>query len=161
MGKKRKRSIKDRGPTPSSHIGITGTRRFRSSTPNPRETSHPVISLYYRKVVSLRDYLLQQLPVTSKSRRRRILTLGSRTDTESQMSLSLAQLLDSTLVGVLQVQDSCPIFTSQRQKEYWSFNESQSRSLLASTDTGPSCPQSEVCCLVFIEMEFADSTPGG
>lgn len=159
MGKKRKRSIKDRGPTPSSHISITGSRCFRTSTPNSRETSHPVISLYYRKVVSLRDYLLQQLPVTSKSRRRRILTLGSRTDAESQTSLTLAQLLDSTLVGVLQ--DSCPTFASQRQKEYWSFNESQSRSLLASTDTGPSCPQSEVCCLVFIEMDLADSTPGG
>ncbi|OQE32998.1 hypothetical protein PENFLA_c001G08043 [Penicillium flavigenum] len=103
MGKKRKRPIKDRGPTSSSHIGITTSpRRFR----NPHapislgtETSHPVISLYYRQVVPLREYLLQQLPVTSKSRRRRILTLDSREDQETNaQSQTLAELLDSTLV---------------------------------------------------------------
>lgn len=142
MGKKRKRPGKDRGPS-SSHLGITtGTRRFRISAPNSREISHPVISLYYQNVLSLRDYLLQQLPPTSKSRRRRIRTLASRPD-DSQ---ALAQLLDSTLVGVLK--DASPVVNSERQKEYSSFNESQSRSLLASTDTGPTCAQSEVSGLV-------------
>lgn len=150
MGKKRKRPIKDRRPTSLSHTGITTSpRRFR--TPHApislgTKTSHPVISLYYRHVVPLREYLLQQLPVTSKSRRRRILTLGSREDQEtnaqSQTSQTVAELLDSTLVGVLK--ESSPTLNLERQKQYSSFNESQSRSILVSTDTGPTCPQSEV-----------------
>ncbi|KAJ6184750.1 Telomere reverse transcriptase [Penicillium mononematosum] len=155
MGKKRKRPIKDRGPTSSSHMGITTSpRRFR----NPHapislgtKTSHPVISLYYRQVVPLREYLLQQLPVTSKSRRRRILTLDSREDQETNaQSQTLAELLDSTLVGVLK--DSSPTLNSERQKQYSSFNESQSRSILISTDTGPTCPQSEVVDFVIWKL---------
>ncbi|KAJ5325627.1 Telomere reverse transcriptase [Penicillium brevicompactum] len=150
MGKKRKRPVKDRGPTPSSHLGITtGTRRFRISAPNSREISHPVISLYYQQVLTLRDYLLHQLPLTSKSRRRRIWSLGSPSDTHPQSS-ALAQLLDSTLVGVLK--NSSPSLITERQKEYLSFNESQSRSLLVSTDTGPTCPQSEVVDFVIWKL---------
>lgn len=149
MGKKRKRPIKN-GPTSSSHMGITTSpRRFRSPhAPISLGTkiSHPVISLYYQHVVPLREYLLQRLPVTSKSRRRRILTLGSREDqdpnAQSHTSQTLAQLLDSTLVGVLK--ESSPTLNSERQKQYSSFNESQLRSSLVSTDTGPTCPQSEV-----------------
>jgi telomerase reverse transcriptase len=91
----------------------------------------------------LREYLLQQLPVTSKSRRRRILTLGSREDQDSNaQSETLAELLDSTLVGVLK--ETSETLNSERRREYSSFNESQSRSILTSTDTGPTCPQSEV-----------------
>ncbi|KAF7530544.1 hypothetical protein PCG10_000053 [Penicillium crustosum] len=157
MGKKRKRPIKD-GPTSSSHMGITTSpRRFR--TPHApislgTKTSHPVISLYYQHVVPLREYLLQRLPVTSKSRRRRILTLGSREDqdpnAQSQTSQTLAQLLDSTLVGVLK--ESSPTLNSERQKQYSSFNESQLRSSLVSTDTGPTCPQSEVVDFVIWKL---------
>lgn len=147
MGKKRKRPIKDRGPTSSSHMGITASpRRFRTSYASislKTKIDHPIISLYYRHVVSLREYLLQQLPVTSKSRRRRILTLDSREDKDSNaQSQTLAELLDSTLVGVLK--ESSPTLNLERQKQYSSFNESQSRSILVSTDTGPTCPQSEV-----------------
>ncbi|KAJ5442593.1 reverse transcriptase [Penicillium cf. griseofulvum] len=155
MGKKRKRPIKDHGPTSSSHIGLTTSpRRFR--TPHApisleTKTSHPVISLYYRHVVPLREYLLQQLPVTSKSRRRRILTLDSREDQDSNaQSKTLAELLDSTLVGVLK--ESSETLNSERQREYSSFNESQSRSILTSTDTGPTCPQSEVVDFVIWKL---------
>ncbi|KAJ5496602.1 reverse transcriptase [Penicillium fimorum] len=150
MGKKRKRPIKDRGPT--SHIGITTAPRFRTTHApiSQTKTSHPVISLYYRQVVPLREYLLQQLPVTSKSRRRRILTLDSREDQDANASQTLAELLDSTLVGVLK--ESSPALNSERQKEYSSFNASQSRSILASTDTGPTCPQSEVVDFVIWKL---------
>ncbi|KAJ5817557.1 reverse transcriptase [Penicillium robsamsonii] len=150
MAKKRKRPIKDRGP--ASHIGITTAPRFR--TPHApishAKTSHPVISLYYRQVVPLREFLLQQLPVTSKSRRRRILTLDSPENQDTNASQTLAELLDSTLVGVLK--QSSPTLNSERQKEYSSFNASQSRSILASTDTGPTCPQSEVVDFVIWKL---------
>lgn len=147
MGRKRKRPFKDGGPTPSSHTGITTSPRFK----NPQDPislekkKHPVISLYYRHVMSLREYLLQHLPVTSKLRRRRILILDSRADRHPDthpQRLTLAELLDSTLVGVLK--ESSPTITLERQREYSSFSSSQSRSILTSTDTGPTCPQSEV-----------------
>ncbi|KGO64785.1 Telomere reverse transcriptase [Penicillium italicum] len=158
MGKKRKRPIKDPGPTSSSHMGITASpRRFRTSHAPislGNKIGHPVISLYYRAVVPLREYLLQQLPVTSKSRRRRILTLDSRenrdSNAQSQISQPLAELLDSTLVGVLK--ESSPTLNSERQKQYSSFNESQSRSIIVSTDTGPTCPQSEVVDFVIWKL---------
>ncbi|KAJ9485945.1 hypothetical protein VN97_g7403 [Penicillium thymicola] len=144
-------------------MGITTSpRRFR--TPHApislgTKTSHPVISLYYQQVVPLRGYLLQQLPVTSKSRRRRILTLGSREDqdpnAQSQTSQPLAKLLDSTLVGVLE--ESSPTLNSERQKQYSSFNKSQLQSSLVSTDTGPTCPQSEVVDFVIWKL-FSQST---
>ncbi|KAJ5312719.1 hypothetical protein N7508_003549 [Penicillium antarcticum] len=149
MGKKRKRPIKDRGP-PSSHPSITSPRRFRNPASSTGKTSHPVISLYYRQVVTLREYLLQQLPVTSKSRRRRILTGLRADDSASETSQTLAHLLDSTLVGVLK--ESSPTLNSERQKEYLSFTQTQSRSILVSTDTGPTCPQSEVVDFVIWKL---------
>ncbi|KAJ5782388.1 Telomere reverse transcriptase [Penicillium paradoxum] len=164
MGKKRKRPFKDRGPTPSSHTGITTSpRRFR----NPhapislgKNTSHPVISLYYRHVVPLREYLLQQLPATSKSRRRRILALEPRADQDPDtQSQTLAELLDSTLVGVLK--ESSPVLNSERQREYLSYNSSPSRSILTCTDTGPTCPQSEVVDFVIWKLFNHNSGPYG
>ena len=157
MGKKRKRPIKDRGP-PSSHPSITSSpRRFRNPTPSTGRTSHPVISLYYRQVVTLREYLLEHLPVTSKSRRRRILAGSRADDPASQTSQTLAHLLDSTLVGVLK--ESSPTLNSERQKEYLSFTQSQSRSILVSTDTGPTCPQSEVRPWVPSNLTYMTTDP--
>ncbi|CAG7919919.1 unnamed protein product [Penicillium olsonii] len=146
MGKKRKRPGKDRGPTSSSHLGVTtGTRRFRTSAPIS-STSHPVISLYYANVLSLRDYLLQRLPRTSKSRRRRIRTLAS--PCEQAEPSALAQLLDSTLVGV---RKDAPEINSGHQKEFQSFSQSQSRSLVSS-DTGLTSLQSEVVDFVIWKL---------
>lgn len=143
MGKKRKRPGKERGPT-SSQASITAAPgRFKSSKNsiarnNP--TTHPVISLYYRQVLTLRQYLLDQLPTSSKLRRRRITSLRSSPE-RSNVQL-LADLLDSTLVGVLK--ERSPKIDSERQRVYREFTQSQSRSVLASTDTGPTSPQSEV-----------------
>ncbi|KAJ5841227.1 Telomere reverse transcriptase [Penicillium rubens] len=151
MGKKRKRPIKDRGPTSSSHMGITTSPPPFQNLPCANFPGNRNKPSRYLPVVPLREYLLQQLPVTSKSRRRRILTLDSREDQETNaQSQTLAELLDSTLVGVLK--ESSPTLNSERQKQYSSFNESQSRSILISTDTGPTCPQSEVVDFVIWKL---------
>lgn len=151
MAKKRKRpgkSHQDRGPTAPSHPSITASPgRFKCpKAPASRNdhTAHPVISLYYREVLALRHYLLRQLPASSKLRRRRIASLGLSTapghcQTETQ---PLADLLDATLVGVLK--QPSPKVDSERQRDYRAFTQSQSRSILVSTDTGPTSPQSEV-----------------
>lgn len=144
MGKKRKRPAKKSGPTASSQASITAVAgRFKSSKhPVARDnrTTHPVISLYYRQVLPLRQYLLNQLPVSSKLRRRRITSL--RPSPERNDLQPLADLLDSTLVGVSK--ESSLTVNSERQRDYRAFTQSQSRSVLISTDTGPTSPQSEV-----------------
>lgn len=146
MGKKRKRPGKsrgDHGPTAPSQPSITASpgRFKRPKAPND-QTSHPVISLYYREVLTLRQYLLRQLPVSSKLRRRRIASLDSSTGAERGGNPQLADLLDATLVGVLK--HPSPNVDSERQRDYRSFTQSQPRSILVSTDTGPTSPQSEV-----------------
>lgn len=133
MGKKRKRPAK-------------GPAKGRATASEPLaldQTTHPVISLYYRQLLTLRQYLLNQLPITSKSRRRRITSLS--TSSQDRNTAVLAALLDSTLVGVLK--DRSPSIDSERQRDYRAFTQSQSRSTLISTDTGPNSPQSEVCSI--------------
>lgn len=153
MGKKRKRPGKSRqehSPTARSQPRITASAspgRLKYPNPpvtrnKPNHTAHPVISLYYREVLTLRHYLLRQLPTSSKSRRRRIASLGSSTVPEHGETKPLSDLLDATLVGVLK--QPSPKVDSERQRDYRAFTQSQSRSVLVSTDTGPTSPQSEV-----------------
>jgi telomerase reverse transcriptase len=151
MGKKRKRPIKDGGAADEP----AQRRIIRASSGSRNENdghSHPVISLYYRQVVTLRQYLLQQIPVTSKTRRRRIAsvrseTLADRDGDESsgeRQVQDLASVLDTTLVGVLK--ETLPTVIRERRRDFAAFSQTQSqcRSELTSTDTGPPCPQSEV-----------------
>ncbi|KAJ5082191.1 hypothetical protein N7532_011234 [Penicillium argentinense] len=150
MGKKRKRPSKP-GPTTSSQTSITiSPGRFKAPTPRDGPT-HPVISLYYRELLSLRQYLLCRLPGSSKLRRRRIASLrpdpsvSTATGDSGSVcpaSQDLADLLDSTLVGVLR--QHSPKIACERQQDYRAFTQSQSRSILVSTDTGPAAPQSEL-----------------
>jgi hypothetical protein len=68
--------------------------------------SHPLLSLYYPRVVTLRDYFLSKLPSSSRARQRRVASLGiaasdDLVEKESGSGmLALGRLLDSTLVGV-------------------------------------------------------------
>lgn len=160
MAKKRKRPGKRPTSQPQS-ISPFSPHRFRPAPTrngHPYPT-HPVISLYYRDVYTLRQYLLCRLPVSSKLRRRRIASLGvdstptinvgsgssSTTTTAAPAAPAVSQLvdlLDTTLVGILK--QPSPKLASERQQAYRAFTQSQSRSILVSTDTGPVAPQSEV-----------------
>jgi telomerase reverse transcriptase len=105
--------------------------------------------------VTLRQFLLEQLPLSSKTRRRRIASLGQhqnvkneeyslglKQDTDSDESIrQIVRLLDSTLVGVLK--ESSPTVIQARQRDFAAFTQSEERSILC-TDTGPTCPQAEV-----------------
>lgn len=65
-----------------------------------------VLSPYYRKVLTLREYLISRLPSSSKVRRKKINSVGhckgSHSCDKRVEDASLAQYLDSTLVGVLE-----------------------------------------------------------
>lgn len=156
MGQKRKRRVKNRAPTttPQSCLSsTTGRFRAKESHTDQNEHPHPIISLYYRQVLTLRQYLLQQLPLTSKTRRRRILSLktpvapriavdksdGGHGQHEDPVRI-IANLLDTTLIGVPKE----PPLTGDRiyRQDFVTFTQSQDRSQC--TDTGAPCPQSEV-----------------
>lgn len=153
MGKKRKRPIKgdralDRLSQPCTSPASTCFKGLRSlARDDAAEHSHPVISLYYSQVVTLRQYLLCQIPLSSKSRRRRIVSIchepaPAKTSDDGGSGGLLANLLNTTLVGILT--DSPPTCNEKRRQELAAFTQSQSKSEQASTDTGPLCAQAEV-----------------
>lgn len=95
--------------------------------------SHELLSLYYPRIVSLRQFLLSSLAPSYTSRRRRLSTYG----VDSQVGTETPHLFDSTLIGVfpepeLAVQES-------RQRDFVAFTKSQQRSTdgtNGSTQTG-------------------------
>lgn len=156
MGKKRKRPCKTRNSTGASAAPSSGATSSQArlkiskadaSQNGSTNTTHPVITLYYRQVLTLRQYLLHQLPASSKQRRRRITSLRApssqcSTGSSGQSASALVELLDLTLVGVLK--ETPAHIDTERCHDFRAFTESQSRSILDSTDTGPTSPQSEV-----------------
>ncbi|GFF73759.1 telomerase reverse transcriptase [Aspergillus udagawae] len=155
MGKKRKRPTRDGCAAYDSAqrriiSASGGSRNPGASARNDKDGhSHPVISLYYRQVVTLRQYLLHQIPVTSKARRRRIASVRSDApigdgSSGERLLQDLASVLDTTLVGVLK--ETSPTVTQERRRDFVAYSQiqSQCRSELTSTDTEPPRPQSEV-----------------
>ncbi|KAI0409745.1 hypothetical protein F4802DRAFT_161281 [Xylaria palmicola] len=68
------------------------------------QTRHPVLSQYYPQVQSLRDYVLNKLPSSSRIRRRKVSAVGIANGSSNmplnQVEQSLGALLDTTLVGL-------------------------------------------------------------
>ena len=107
MTRKRKHHLSDQPTTI-----LTSHKRHKSHSVVSPSTQHSVLCQYYPKVQTLRDYLLSELPASSKSRRRRIVSIcrsaeaqeaeiESATCQKSQTNIDkdLARLLSSTLVG--------------------------------------------------------------
>lgn len=162
MGQKRKRPVKNGASTSTSQSRLSSAAgRFRTkqfpSHGDQIQHPHPVISLYYQQVLTLRQYLLQKLPLTSKSRRRRILSLKSPIAREKdhrqyeEPAQILANLLDTTLIGV--PKEISPAGDQTRQLDFAAFTQSQDRS--ECTDTDPSCPQSEVMSTPFSRLHLS------
>ncbi|PYH78935.1 hypothetical protein BO82DRAFT_316347, partial [Aspergillus uvarum CBS 121591] len=153
MGKKRKRPVKGKhaqGHSSQTRI-TTASTGFRNpsscSSDHATRLTHPVISLYYQRVVTLRQFLLRQIPSVSRSRRRKIVSIRTDPaegayDSCSDSHRELAILLDSTLVGI--TQDPSPARDHERSQELAALRKSQPKSQLASTDTGPPCAQAEL-----------------
>ena len=97
---------------------------------NTSDVHHAVLSAFYPRVCTLRNYLLGCLPVTSRVRRRK-LTLFGKDDT--------ASVLDTCLVGVLK-QPSLSVKESRRL-DFASFTQSQHRA------TGANTGRAQPCCI--------------
>jgi telomerase reverse transcriptase len=77
-----------------------------------------LLSQYYPQVFSLREYLISKLPTASKIRRKKILSVGRKSEGEKDQSL--AEFLDQTLVGVLSCKDVSP---EERLQQWTSFSQ--------------------------------------
>ena len=92
---------------------------------------HPVLSLYYRNVLTLRDYLLSNLPGTSKVRRRKIASIlpdtssphhgDQGTNPLSQNDHRLSKLLHNTLVCT--VHEQTPRTDCSRARDFEAFSQ--------------------------------------
>jgi telomerase reverse transcriptase len=94
MASKRKRS------RPNHRIGGDRKRHKISESSKSKEpvVKEALLAQFYREVLSLREFLISKLPPNSKVRRRKILSVGKKTDSETDQKLS--SFLDQTLIGV-------------------------------------------------------------
>lgn len=111
--------------------------------------THPTLSLYYPRILTLRDYILSQLPATSKTRRRKFTNLSHETteksggngDTEDEASTMLAKLLDRTLICRQATESPMPFET--REQDFRTFSQRHDAVEESSLLEG-STPQSDV-----------------
>lgn len=128
MVRKRKRALDD------DEVAGKRTKSNADQINSYSAVQHSTLSAYYHEVLTLREYFLSRLPISSKSRRRKILAIKStpvkRLCSEQpseavnrrhgQMS-KLAELLDSTLVGLPPAQPGD--FAPSRIQDFASFSQ--------------------------------------
>ena len=112
MGKRKRRVENTRLEYPNKVRVATAERA--------REVKHAVLSPYYLRILTLRDFLLSRLPVSSRGRRRKIRDLPGISPAGE------AAFLDSILVGVLH--DPKPTVEDARRREFLNFTQSPERS---------------------------------
>jgi telomerase reverse transcriptase len=149
MAGKRKRSRPGPGP---GYVGAFGgdqklQRISGNLTSNASVVKQALLAQYYPQVISLRQYLLSKLPTSSKTRRKKILTLGRTPDVGGDGNgtddCKLGEFMDSTLIGVLKTEEASP---GERLQQWTSFSQladTSNSTLSNSSGTGVVC-QSEV-----------------
>ena len=159
MARKRKRSHKPVEASEDARKRVRLDAGLASSGVLAKEDAfieHPLLSLYYPQVLTLRNYLLSRLPLSSKSRRRKIASAGTHCETSADVKASedtrnpprieddraLAKLLDATLVGRFHTQ--WPNQDDSRVKGLAAFSQ-KVNSTVGSSAGGSTCSQSEVC----------------
>lgn len=158
MTKKRKRSRATKYSP-----GVNCKKRKTDSDGNGSIlTEHPTLCLYYPRISTLRVYLLSSLPISSRSRRRKIASIGRhqryaientrncdllcgagpphRSACSDQLWLGgercLATLLDKTLVCT--VEDDPRVFDDSREKDFASFSQQANLTARSSFERGTS-----------------------
>jgi hypothetical protein len=92
---------------PNTHMGTAPSKKTKRAAESAASTApgpdHPVLRRLYPQVLTLRHYLLSQLPKSSKNRRRRLSQLGAtpvqHDASAHDVDIQLGQLLDSALIG--------------------------------------------------------------
>lgn len=97
---------------------------------------HTVLDQFYLRVCSLRDYLLSQLPPTSKIRRKKVAAIGKPSSNPnspvSEIERSVGGVLDNALVGV---PESPACNTADKRWEHWAtFSQKGDESYVSLSD---------------------------
>jgi len=129
---------------------------------------HPLLSLYYPRIVTLRTYLLETLPVSAKKNRRKIALLGRPNNGNKEQqspgndqgegapldrTAKLAELLDTTLVGLSKRDTKEDI--EKRMKDFVEYSQTQVGSTIGSSLGTGNCSQSEVRGWIFEHRRIA------
>ncbi|KUJ22915.1 uncharacterized protein LY89DRAFT_313971 [Mollisia scopiformis] len=102
---------------------------------------HALLHQYYPEVTSLREYLLARLPLASKIRRRKILSLGRKPE-DKETDQNISRFLDRTLVGVYQNGD---FSQDERWRQWTTFSQKPDESTsFANLSTAGVYSQSEI-----------------
>ncbi|KAI0447410.1 hypothetical protein F4803DRAFT_322065 [Xylaria telfairii] len=114
--RKRKRTISAHDEA-TTHDPPFKKRESSELSVNPR-AQHPVLSQYYPEVQILRDYIIKQLPSSSRIRRRKVSAIGIVSKSPgtplSDVERSLGVLLDTTHVGL-----SKPTTEEEQRMDGW------------------------------------------
>lgn len=104
------RPRKRKRPTSADHVSTSDPPSKRKKDSSQTEgkdrgrIQHPVLSHYYPQIQTLRDYIIAQLPSSSRLRRRKVAAVGVVDNPsgapQSDVERSLGTLLDTTLVGI-------------------------------------------------------------
>jgi hypothetical protein len=129
---KRKRGSADGSSRKRARSAVRPAGQSAAATPAAED--HPVLRRLYPQIVTLRHHLVSQLPVSSKSRRRRISQLGqpapAQDETAADVDHELGLLLDAALVGssphVKVVNETYT--ANERQVDIESFTQQRSQS---------------------------------
>jgi hypothetical protein len=149
MAGKRKRS------RPSHRMGGDPKRQKVSESPIGKDpvVKEALLAQFYPQVLSLREFLISKLPPSSKVRRKKILFVGKKPDSEADQKLS--KVLDQTLVGVSKHKG---VSQEERWQQWTTFSQKADDSVSFANATGVGIfSQSEVgsfiCSLIAIVME--------
>jgi telomerase reverse transcriptase len=140
---------KRKRPRPNHRVHGAQKRQKISERSNSQDlvVKEAVLAQFYPQVLSLRDFLISKLPANSKVRRKKILSVGKKPDSEADQKLS--KHLDQTLVGV-----SKQVVISQQERwhQWATFSQKADDSVSFANLTGAGMfSQSEVgtCYLCF------------
>ncbi|KAF7928563.1 uncharacterized protein EAE98_005619 [Botrytis deweyae] len=134
MARKRKRSHAVTGTDTDNGTGLTDLNKRQKASGDTHRKDPPVkqtlLAKYYPNVLCLRDYLLSKLPVSSKVRRKKLLSVGHKLSTniedqgddheEEDEDHLLGDFLDGTLIGVSLNHE---LSQENRLKEWVSFSQ--------------------------------------
>lgn len=113
-----------------------------------------LLSQYYTEVLTLREYLLSKLPTSSKTRRKKIISIGrigapirlpKAADADELKLASLIRVLDHTLVGVSAT--TVQNIPEDHLKQWNTFSQRMdvSETIRDNSTLEAHCSQSEVC----------------
>ncbi|KAF7867253.1 hypothetical protein EAF04_005336 [Stromatinia cepivora] len=130
--RKRNRAVTSTGTT-GNDTGLTDSNKHQKISGDCGSKDPPVkqalLNKYYPNVLCLRDYLLSKLPVPSKVRRKKLLSVGRKVsaniqyeddDDDEDEDRLLGDFLDGTMIGV---SSNNGLSQEDRLKEWVSFSQ--------------------------------------